>query len=1218
MKKKALNKDFYMEIKNTLNRFLSIFLIAALGVAFFAGIRACEPDMEISADRFYDENRYMDIRVLSTLGLTDEDVSALQKVEGVELVEPSYSMDVLSYREEGMYTLKVFSMLPSLNQVTPTEGRLPEKSGECILDSGLKEFGYQVGDVILIQSGTEEDIEDSFATTEYTVVGMGITPAYISLERESSQIGRGYVDGFMAVCEEDFAMDVYTEIYLSVAGAKDLVSYQEDYEDLVESVVDNVELIQTEREEARYAEIKSEADEKIKDAEMELADGKKEAEEELTDAYNKLTDAKEEIAEAKQEIADGKKEIADGKKEVADAKKDVANGKKELADGKKEIADGKKELEDGEKELADGKKELEDGEKEIADGKKELEDGERELEENRVKLLDAEKELKQGKKDLKKGRKEYEDGIARIASGREELEAKKPELLTARAEIDAQKEELEKQFAEYEQAKQMGYSDPVVEQQLSAGKEQLAAYETQIAEGEAQIAASEAELLAGEEELAKALVTLQKAEKELTDGQKEIEDGWKEIEKAEKEISDGWKEIEKAEKELSDGWKEIEKAEKELSDGWKEIEKAEKEIVDGQKKLLDAEKELAKAEKELADGERELIDGERELADGEAELIENEAKYWKEKAKADKEIADAEEELADAKLELADLEMTEWYVFSRDFSQVYAEFGQNAERIGALSDVFPLFFFLIAALVCLTTMTRMVEEQRTQIGTLKALGYNKGDIAYKYLMYAALASLFGGIFGALVGQKALPAVVVTAYQMMYVNLPYCMIPYNVWYSVSAIGIVMGCTLFATYFSCAAALKSNAAELMRPEAPKAGKRVLLERIGFIWKRLSFGQKSSVRNLFRYKKRFFMTIVGIGGCMALLLVGFGIRDSIYDIAKFQFEELFTYTGYIVKNDKAEEEDVDALYSFLDNSKSIESYVEVYQTSVDLSNGETEKGAYLICPETTEHFNDFIQFRDRLTKEEFAFEADMDGIILTEKMASMLGVAVGDTITVKMDDTSGTDVTIVALTENYAMHYIYLTPGLYEELFEEVPEYNLLYYIAAEDFAGGRDAFAERLLEFEAASEIQYNDENKKSIDDMLGTLDLVIWVLIICAGLLAFVVLYNLNNINITERRRELATLRVLGFHNTEVAAYVYRESVMLTVIGIVVGMFLGAALHKYVILTVEVDMLMFARKINVPSYIYSALLTMLFSVLINWVMYFKLKKIDMVESLKSIE
>ena len=245
-------------------------------------------------------------------------------------------------------------------------------------------------------------------------------------------------------------------------------------------------------------------------------------------------------------------------------------------------------------------------------------------------------------------------------------------------------------------------------------------------------------------------------------------------------------------------------------------------------------------------------------------------------------------------------------------------------------------------------------------------------------------------------------------------------------------------------------------------------------------------------------------------------------------------------------------------------------------------------------------------------------MDGIILTEKMASMLGVAVGDTITVKMDDTSGTDVKIVALTENYAMHYIYLTPGLYEELFEEVPEYNLLYYIAAEDFASGRDAFAERLLEFEAASEIQYNDENKKSIDDMLGTLDLVIWVLIICAGLLAFVVLYNLNNINITERRRELATLRVLGFHNTEVAAYVYRESVMLTLIGIVVGMFLGVALHKYVILTVEVDMLMFARKINVPSYIYSSLLTMLFSVLINWVMYFKLKKIDMVESLKSIE
>ncbi len=1092
MKKKALKKDFYMEIKNTLNRFLSIFLIAALGVAFFAGIRACEPDMELSADRFYDENSYMDIRVLSTLGLTDGDADALKEIEGVEKVVPSYTVDVLSYRDEGMYTLKVFSMSTELNVITPTEGRLPEKSGECILDSGLAEFGYEVGDVITIQSGTEDDIEDSFHTTEYTVVGMGITPAYISLERESSQIGRGYVDGFMAVCEEDFALDVYTEIYLSVEGAKELVSYQSDYEDLIDSVVENIEEIQSEREEARYEEVKSEADEKIADAEKELEDGKKEADEELTDAYNKITDAKEDIADAKKDIADAKKKIADGKEEIA---------------------------------------------------------------ENKEKLADAQKELDDGKEKLEEGWAEYENGIVEIADAKKALEEQKPGLEAARVEIDAQKAELEKQVTQYEQAKAMGFADPAIEQQLNAAKEQLAAYEAQIAEGEAQIQAAESELTKAESELASVLETLQKSEQELEDGQKEIDDGWNEIIKAENDIK--------------------------------------------------------KAEKELSDGEKEL-------ADGEQELIENEAKYWKEKSKADKEIADAEEELADAKLELADLEMAEWYVLSRDYSQVYAEFGQNAERIGALADVFPLFFFLIAALVCLTTMTRMVEEQRTQIGTLKALGYSKGDIASKYLMYAAIASLFGGIFGALVGQKVLPAVVVTAYQMMYVNLPYCLIPYNVWYSVTAIAIVMGCTLFATYFACATALKSNAAELMRPEAPKAGKRVLLERIGFIWKNLSFGQKSSVRNLFRYKKRFFMTIIGISGCMALLLVGFGLKDSIYDIARFQFEELFVYTGYIAKNDKADDEDLEELYSFLDNERNIEAYVPVYQTSVDLSNGKTEKQAYLICPETTENFEDYVQFRDRITKEEFVFEENMEGIVLTEKIASMLGVEVGDTISIKTDDTTSVDAKILYLTENYAMHYIYMTPAFYEKLFGEVAEYNLLYYRATELSTVERDAFAERLLEYKAASEIQYNDESKQSIEDMLGALDIVVWVLIICAGLLAFVVLYNLNNININERRRELATLRVLGFHNTEVASYVYRESVMLTVIGIIVGIFLGIALHQYVILTVEVDMLMFARKINTLSYIYSSLLTILFSVLINWVMYFKLKKIDMVESLKSIE
>lgn len=1098
MKKKALRKDFSMEVKNTLNRFLSIFLITALGVAFFAGIRACEPDMELSADRFYDENDYMDIRVLSTLGLTDDDVRELEKIEGVEKIVPSYTVDVLSYRDEGMYTLKVSALSNELNKITPTQGRLPEKSGECILDSGLAVYGYEVGDTIRIHSGTDDDIEDSFHVTEYTVVGMGTTPAYLSLERESSQIGRGYVDGFMAVCEEDFAMDVYTEIYMSVEGAKELVSYREDYVDLVDGVVDNIEVIQAEREEARYLEVKEEADEAIADAEKELADGKKEADEELTDAYNKITDAKQDIA---------------------DAKRDIADGKRELADGKKELADGKKEIED-----------------------------------NKVKLLDAQKEIEDAKAEIADGWKEVEAGKAELAEKKAEFEA---QMGPAKKELEAQKAALSEQEAQFEMAK--GFMDAAAiaatEQKLSEAKAQIAAYEAQFADGEAQLLKAEEEILAAEKEL-------KEAEAEVVKGEKEIEDGFEELAKAEGDI-------------------------------------------------IKAERDIAKAEKDIKDGEKEL-------ADGEQELIENEAKYWKEKAKADKEIADAEEELADAKLELADLKEAKWYILSREYSQVYAEFGQNAERIGALADVFPFFFFLIAALVCLTTMTRMVEEQRTQIGTLKALGYSKGDIAFKYIMYAAIASLFGGIFGALVGQKVLPAVVVSAYQMLYVNLPYRLLPYNGWYSVSAIAMVMGCTLLATYFSCASALKSNAAELMRPEAPKAGKRVLLERIGFIWNRLSFGQKSSVRNLFRYKKRFFMTIIGIGGCMALLIVGFGLRDSIYDIAKFQYEELFVYTGYIAKNADADEEEVEELYDFLDKQKNINEYLPVYQASVDLAKGKTEKQAYLICPEITEGFGEYILFRDRLSKEEFAFEEDMEGIVLTEKMASMLGVTVGDTISVKTDDTTSVDVKIAYLTENYAMHYIYLTPELYEELFGEVPEYNLLYYKAVEQTPAEKDMFAEKLLAYEAASEIQYNDESKESVEDMLGALDLVIWVLIICAGLLAFVVLYNLNNININERRRELATLRVLGFHNKEVAAYVYRESVMLTVIGIVLGAFLGVALHRYVILTVEVDMLMFARKINLPSYIYSSLLTIFFSALINWVMYFKLKKIDMVESLKSIE
>lgn len=1180
LKSKALRKDFYMEIKKTYNRFLSIFLIVALGVAFFSGIRASKPDMELSADKFYDENNYMDVRVLSTLGLTDEDVEALGEVEGIGAAIPSYSTDVLSFREDGMYTLKVFSMSEEINEITPIKGRLPERTGECILDTGLEELGYKVGDTIQLASGTEDDISDSFRVTEYEVVGMGITPAYLSLQRENSRIGRGYINGFMAVLPENFDLEAYTEIYLSVDGAKALVSYREDYQDLVDTVVDRIEEIKADREEARYQSIKADADKEIADAEEELADGKKEAEEKLSDAYKKLADGKKELADAKKELADGRQEIADNKQKLLDAQKDIAAGKKKLAQGKRDYEKGKKEL-------AANKKKLQEKKQELAKGKKELAAQRKTFEEQKAKLEAEKRNLAAQKKNLatQKGT---------LAAQRENLEAEKKSLA-------AQKEGLAAQEAQFLQAKAAGFLDEATiaatEQELAAGKEQIAAGEAMLLQAEEQLVAGEQQIAAGEKQLAAGEAELSAAEQKLAAGEGQLVAG-------ERELAAG-------EKQLAAGEKELAKAEKQLSKALQTIKASERELAAGQRKIDRSWNDIAKAEREIADGETELLDGEKKL-------VKNEKKYWKEKAKAEKEIADGEKELADAKQELADLERPEWYVLGREYSQVYAEFGQNAERIGAIGEVFPVFFFLIAALVCLTTMTRMVEEERLQIGTLKALGYSKASIAAKYLLYAGLASLGGGIFGALAGQKVLPFVIVNAYRMMYVNLPYCLLPYNIWYSVSSVGVVMACTVFAAYFACAKELRSNAAELMRPEAPKAGKRVLLEKVGFLWKRLSFGQKASVRNLFRYKKRFFMTIIGIGGCMALLLVGFGLRDSIFNIASFQYGDLFVYSGSIIKKEDATEQEMEKLRSFLDGEGNVESYLSAYQTSVDVGAGSVEKNAYLVCPETTEGFDAYVKLRDRLSKEEYFLAEDMDGIILTEKVASMLGVKAGDEVMIKLDETTRVSAKILHLTENYSMHYIYMAPKLYEALFGEMPEYNFLYYRADDDSEAAEEAFAEEVLGYEAASEVQFNSQTRETVEDMLDSLNIVVCVLIISAGLLAFVVLYNLNNININERRRELATLRVLGFFNPEVGAYVYRESVMLTVIGTAVGIFLGIALHRYVILTAEIDMLMFGRRINWLSYLYSAVLTMLFSALINWIMYFKLKKIDMVESLKSIE
>lgn len=1151
MKKRALKKDIYMEIRKTLNRFLSIFLITALGVAFFAGIRASKPDMQLSADAFYDESNLMDLRVLGTLGLTDGDVEAIRQVEGVRDVMPVHSVDMFCQLPEDQVTAQVMSVPDLMNKIQVREGRMPEKENECLVDYKLLTSGKcKLGDTITLKSGSEDSTEDLVNRDTFTVVGAGTTSYYMSLDRGTTSIGSGSLDGFLVVQPSVFVQDFYTQICVTAEGARELTCYTDSYDDLVDELVERMEALEEERSTIRYAEVQKEGAEKIADAEKEIADGER-----------KLEDAGEELEDARVKLADGEKKLADGRREIADGEKELAEKEQELLDGKQEIADGWK------------------------------------------KINEAKEKLVLATIQYEKGYAQYEKGKARIDAGLQELEAGRAQYEQAKASLgmlDAGISQAQKGLDLLQPPLYERWQYLTAQENLSAEEQQdllqLEGLKNQI---EQDGKGSWGEKIAG---AAAALSELHANRAAVVAGMKQYED-------AKAQLDAGAAELAAAKKELDDASDQIDAGNSKAYYGEQDLKEAEAEIADGEQKIADARKELADGKAELLDAEKEYEDALKEFRDGEQE-------YEDARVESEEEIADARVKIADAKEELADLEQPKWYVLDRQYIQTYVEYGSDADRIGAIGEVFPVIFFLVAALVSLTTMTRMVEEQRTQIGTLKALGYGKGAIAAKYIIYALASSLTGSLLGLVVGQKILPEVIIGAYKILYNNLPVTLTPLNLRYSVAATLVAVLCTTGAALLACYKELNAVPAQLMRPAAPKAGKRVFLEYLPFLWRRLNFSQKAAVRNLIRYKKRFFMTVFGIGGCMALLLVGFGLKDSILTIGDGQYGEVFSYSGSIGIDKDAAEEERDALLSKVANDKRITHSMEARETAMDVEKAGVTKSAQLIVPRDPEELNDYIHLQDRESKESYALEDD--SVIISEKLARLLEVSEGDQILLKEDDTEQVEVTVAHITENYFQHYIYMTKELYEKLYGEAPVWNEILLRTTQTDEEFEKAMQLEYMEADGVLDLTFISGTAERVANMLKSMDLVIYVLVVSAALLAFVVLYNLNNININERQRELATLKVLGFYDDEVSTYVNRENVMLTLIGAAVGVLMGIALHRFVLVTAEIDILMFGRIIAFRSYGYSILLTFVFSAIVNWVMFFKLRAINMVESLKSVE
>lgn len=1364
---RAFRKDFIREITKNKGRFLSVFFIVLLGAAFFSGIRSAEGDMKVSADRYYDEVNYMDLKVLGTLGLTDDDLADIAKTDGVKAVYGGKTVEVLHDIGESEQVVKLIALTDGVNEPRVVEGRMPEKEDEILVDTQfLKSSGCEIGDQVTFTSGTEDPLSDSLTGDTFTIVGSATLPYYMDLNRGTGSIGNGSINSFALLLPETFTSDLYTEIYVQADGAQEEASYSDAYDETVKAVQTKIEALEDAACDRRYTAVKTEGQEKIDDAKQQVADAEQklaDAKTELDDGAQQLADAKVTIADKEQELLDGEQTLKDKEQELLDGKQTIAEKEQELLDGKQTIADKEQELlsakatiADKEQELASGKATLKDKEAELASGKAtleakaaELESGKaelnqkadelasgkttleakaKELSDGKAQLAEKETELASGKKELEEkmtqlsaakteltrkqtelntakeqlSEKETELNIAKeqLSAAREELDNKKAETAAGRTQYEAQKAAYEEQKSQYETAKdqlaQISRQLPVVEaaqtevtgqievieaqldglteedeayvslleqktaleakqtelaQQLFTMQEQktfleqniaafeaasadaearLAAAEAQITDAESQLAAADAQLTekeqecaAGEAQIASAKEELESGEAQITEALAQLQDGEAQAEAYQKQIENGEAQLASAKAAIADGEAQIETNRSKLKDGETQLAAARAQLADGEQQIAsyrqtiaDGETQLADAKQEIADGKISLADVKQEIADKEKELEDSKAEYEKAKADAEPEIADAKQEIADGEKTLADLKKPTWYVWGRNKVTSTESFGQDAGRISNIGKFFPVIFFLVAALVSLTTMTRMIEEQRQQIGTLKALGYSDGVIAFKYFAYAMLSAVSGALAGVVVGEKILPWVIMNAYGMLYTGLPYYMTPLNWEQGGLAILASAACTGVATIAACYKELAAGPAELMRPEAPKNGKRIFLERIGVLWKHLNFTQKSTVRNLVRYKKRFFMTVIGIGGCMGLILVGFGLQDSITAIAKNQFVSLFTYQANAVLNSDVDESEKEALQTDLENYSGIDELLEMYCQNIELQTDKKTVDAVLEVPKELTNFNDFYAFRDRKSGEVYEFPTD-GGAAISEKTATMLGVKAGDTVQLKKGDDI-VDVKISIIVENYVRHYLYLAPDLYEELFGGAPDYNQLLMKYQDTSSNYETALGEKIMTYDGVAAISFTSDLIDQIDNMLRSLDIVIVVLIVSAGLLAFVVLYNLNNINITERQRELATLKVLGFFDGEVASYVYRENMVLTLFGVIAGMGIGTFLHHCVIQTVEVDMMMFGRNVFPRSYGWSALITLAFALFVNFMMFYRLRKIDMIESLKSVE
>ena len=1073
-------KDIFREIKISLGRFLSILCIVAIGVAFFAGIKASAPDMKNSADTYFDKYNVQDIQVYSTIGLTKKDVAAIKKIKGVKSVQPSFSMDTLSQIDSTQMVIKVISygIDQKMNKVRVVEGRMPERENECLVEASSatnKLYGtFHIGDTIKLQSGTDEALSKSLKHTKFKIVGTCYNPNYLSYEKGSSNIGSGTVNSFIYIQNTNVLKDYYTEVDVCVKGAKDLDCYSDEYFDVVDPVLKKIKKISNKQIDARIQSYQSELDEKKQEA----TDKFKDAENQFNDAQNKIDSGLSEIQSNELKLQNSKDQINQGWNEY------YAN--LQLLDNIPTLQNAIAQIEESEKKLP-----------ELLSQKEQVENG--------LQQINAEGDLNT-KRTLIQNAIDFID----IALKKLENYPDSSDAETIRIKLNEKKELLQGQLSLIDQAIAKKAELEAILPQIQSGIEQIQAGVAKKAELQSQLN----QLLNAKNELNNAYVS-------LINGQAQYEDGVSKIEDAKNELN-------------------------------KSIEQL----------------TLSKAEFNI-------------------------------------QKHDALRELSDAQLEIDKME-GKWIVLDRNSHYSYRDYGACADRMDGIAKVFPVFFFLVAALVCMTTMTRMVDEQRNEMGTLKALGYSKLQIASKYIIYALIASILGSILGCSLGMYLFPTVIFNAWNTLY-NVDQIKFLFQPGLILLASGSVTGITLLATLYSIYSELIEMPSQLMRPKAAKAGKKILLERITFIWKRLSFLQKVTARNIFRYKKRFFMTIIGIAGCSALLVAGFGINDSISDIVNQQYNVIYHYDATV----SAKTSEITS------QIKSLKGVKDVYEedhlaVTTKIENKDISTTVHIISND--KKFKDFCTLFNGNNE----FDLDDSSVLISQKMATKLNKKAGDTIKIKDANNKVIKAKIKGVFTNYVGHHIYASESLYESWNTNAKTTHIYLIKSKKTTKKFERNLGNKIMNIDGVQSVTFYSSLQKNFKDMIKSISYIVVVLVISAACLAFVVLYNLSNVNISERKREIATIKVLGFTRKEVDAYINRETILLTILGSLIGLGIGIGLHHLIMNLAEMDDIMFGRTINSISYVISFVMTIGFNAIINLCMHKKLNNIQMVESLKAVE